>query len=173
MARQIALDAPVGTVLALRLRSLPARTRDAAMLRRLRTLLSNTLVRVGLKQKPAPPLRFEGYYDDWRKKRILGIVGHYGPEFFQGKTVLELGCGYAGLGATFAELGARVTDCDARAEHLREARRRHPALLLVQANLDREWPFSHFDLILHMGLLHHLRNYERHLASVCASCEHL
>ncbi|MFZ5830269.1 MAG: class I SAM-dependent methyltransferase [Planctomycetota bacterium] len=101
---------------------------------------------------------FATHYVEWRRKRVDAIVGHYGAEFFPGKRVLELGCGYGDIGAELARLGAEVTCCDSRQEHLDVVRERHPHLRTIRADLDHEWPLSEpVDLVLHMGLLYHLR----------------
>jgi SAM-dependent methyltransferase len=112
--------------------------------------------------------RFRGHYDLWRERRVTAIVDHYGAEWFEGKTVLEVGCGYGDLGAHFLALGADVTFSDAREEHLREARRRHGGPT-VCADLDRPWTFQPFDLVLHLGVLYHLADPERHLHDLLAT----
>lgn len=87
---------------------------------------------------------------------------HYGAEFFDGKNLLEVGCGYGDIGASFVELGALVTCSDGRASHMKEVRRRHRAVAAVQADLDEPWPFDmRYDVLIHMGVLYHLADPER------------
>lgn len=118
--------------------------------------------------------RFEHHYREWRDKRVQCVIDHYGTDFFKGKTVLELGCGYGDIGARFAALGADVTCTDAREEHLAALRRRYPFLKTARADLDAEWPFAGtFDVILHLGTLYHLKHFEQPLIRACASAEHL
>jgi SAM-dependent methyltransferase len=117
--------------------------------------------------------RFDTHYVDWRSRRLAAIRSHYGDDFFRGRTVLELGCGYGDIGAALASLGASVTCCDARAEHLAVLQARFPHLSVVQADLNHDWPFGHFDLILHLGLLYHLEPSHRSLRHSCRSAEHL
>jgi len=118
--------------------------------------------------------RFSEHYVDWREKRINAIIQHYGQEFFAGKKVLELGCGYGEIGAAFAHLGAKVTCSDARPEHLDVVRQRHPKVQTVQADLDRGWPFKgKWDLILHLGLLYHLRAPEPSILWACEAGQHV
>jgi len=120
-------------------------------------------------------IRFKEHYVKWRDQRIRCIVDHYGKDFFKGKKLLELGCGYGDIGAYFAKLGAKVTCLDARQEHLEVLKRRYPFLKAVQADLDNEWPFKkdEFDIILHLGTLYHLQYVDRPLVDVCQSTKHL
>lgn len=102
---------------------------------------------------------FEDHYVDWREKRIATVVKYYEKDFFRGKRILELGCGYADIGARFLEMGATVTCSDGRGEHLEVVKRRHPNLITVQADLDMEWPFNEqYEIIINFGVLYHLRN---------------
>lgn len=102
---------------------------------------------------------FSGHYDEWRNRRITAIVSHYGPLWFKGKTVLELGAGYGDIGAALQGIGAQVTCSEAREEHVAKIRRRHPNIEVIKANMEHEWPFTKkYDLILHLGLLYHLKN---------------
>ena len=117
--------------------------------------------------------RFVVHYVEWRERRLDAIRAHYGDQFFVGKSLLELGCGYADLGAAFSDLGARVTGCDAREEHLDVASRRWPHLTFVHADLNHEWPFGRFDVILHFGLLYHLEPTHQSLRASCQSTNHL
>jgi SAM-dependent methyltransferase len=119
------------------------------------------------------PLRFTDHYEPWRARRVAAIRRHYGDAFFRGATVLELGCGYADLGAAFLALGASVTAADARAEHLDVAAARHPGLRTVRVDLNQDWPFGRFDLILHLGLLYHLESTHASLRRACRSTDHL
>ena len=117
--------------------------------------------------------RFKEHYVEWRDRRVAAIRNHYGDPFFRGRTVVELGCGYGDIGAALAGLGASVTCCDVRPEHLEVVRDRWPHLQTVCADLNREWPFGHCDLILHLGLLYHLEPTHRSLYLSCQSADHL
>lgn len=117
---------------------------------------------------------FAGHYMEWREKRIKTIIEHYGQKFFEDKTLLELGCGHGDIGATFASLGATVTCSDGREEHLIVLKKKHPHIKTVLADLDQEWPFeSHYDIIIMMGILYHLRNHEDILKKVSSSTTYL
>lgn len=118
---------------------------------------------------------FDGKYFEWNQKRIKSIVDFYGYKFFYFKRILDLGCGYGDLGGVVYRLGADVTGVDARQEHLKIVNKKYTGIKTVQANLDAAWPFhgQKFDLILDLGLLCHLADYEAHLKAVCASTTHL
>ena len=62
---------------------------------------------------------FDNHYIDWRKKRFDFIINYYGKDYFNNKTILELGSGYGDLGAMFIDYGAKVTSVDARQEHIK------------------------------------------------------
>lgn len=103
--------------------------------------------------------RFTNHYEYWRAKRITAIVEHYGEAWFEGKKILELGCGYGDIGHVLMTLNADVTFAEGRAENCDFLRRRFPENRVYCMNCENEWPFpadAHFDLILHMGLLYHL-----------------
>jgi SAM-dependent methyltransferase len=126
------------------------------------------------RRRPMAVEEFAGHYVEWRDRRIAAIVEHYGRDFFAGKSVLELGCGFGEIGLRFRDLGARVVFSDGRAEHLETIRAKFPEVETVVADLESEWPFEgRFDLIIHMGVLYHLKNYEHSLRAACANCEHL
>lgn len=118
---------------------------------------------------------FDGKYLEWNQKRIKGIIDFYGHPFMHQKKVLDLGCGYGDIGGALHRLGADITAVDARQDHLKIVSKKYPGIKTIKADLDRSWPFigKVFDLVLDLGLLCHIDNYEAHLRSVCASATHL
>lgn len=108
--------------------------------------------------------RFSGHYYEWRIKRMRKVIEVFGAEWFRGKRILELGCGYGDMGMLLVALGADVMFSDYRQEHLDEMERRYPAYgreKLIKADINKEWPFKgEFDLVLHMGLLYHLEDWK-------------
>ena len=110
---------------------------------------------------------FHYSYEDWRLKRINKILELYGIEFFENKTVLELGGGHGDIGAFFADLGARVLCLDGRAQNVNFARLKHRNIHNFQCRqFDLETDFSEFgkfDLIINFGLIYHLKNVNKHL----------
>lgn len=118
---------------------------------------------------------FAGHYTPWIERRIGVIASHFGRNWFVGKHVLELGCGHAAIGDAISQLGASVTCSDARGEHLAIVRQAKPHLSVVQHDLDDgTWPYGDdYDLILHTGVLYHLKNYRASLEHCLKSCRHL
>jgi 2-polyprenyl-3-methyl-5-hydroxy-6-metoxy-1,4-benzoquinol methylase len=112
---------------------------------------------------------------DWNQKRIKAILDFYGHEFMAHKKVLDLGCGHGDLGGVLYRLGADITCVDARQDFLKVVSKKFEGIKVVKADLDSNWPFygKKFDLILDLGLLCHLRDYEAHLKAVCQSTSHL
>jgi ubiquinone/menaquinone biosynthesis C-methylase UbiE len=116
------------------------------------------------------------HYTDWNKKRIEAILDYYGEDFFKGKKVLEVGCGWADMGAFFQSIGADVTVSDAREEHINVIKERHPELkVLVVDCEDTEWkyPEESYDIIIHFGVLYHLANPDESINLVSKHCDTL
>ena len=116
-------------------------------------------------------LRTDALYDmsypQWRTARITKLIDIYGVEYFQGRRILELGAGLCEIGAFFAELGADVTCLEGRAEQVAFAKLKHrktPNLHIAQCDLEGDFSgYGRFDLILHFGLLYHIKNVEEHV----------
>ncbi|MCX5919955.1 MAG: hypothetical protein NTW61_01320 [Candidatus Melainabacteria bacterium] len=87
---------------------------------------------------------FSGHYTDWTIKRVRRIIQQFGADFFQGKRILDLGCGYGHVGSLFAHLGATVVYSDAREAYAEEVLKRDPSGTFVRADLDNEFPKRKF-----------------------------
>lgn len=107
-------------------------------------------------------------YSAWRQRRFDTIVRHFGQEFFQGKTLLELGAGCGHFGQLFHELGAQVTCWEGREANVTQLRELYPHLDAHVKDLDHDQIETDYDIILHQGLLYHLKNVVPHLQNVCA-----
>ena len=114
---------------------------------------------------------FAGHYDAWRTSRFNGIKKYIPTDFFKGKTLLELGGGHGHNGDFFHQLGASVTTSDARQEHLTVVSERYPHLRTLLIDGDKNKIDSKYDIILHWGLLYHLKEIEEHLENVAANCD--
>ena len=112
--------------------------------------------------------QFTGDYEIWRTKRIHKILECFGFDW-RGKRIVELGCGYGEIGAFFAALGADVTCIDGRARNLVVAKVRYRDLkniTFLHKNLDEDFSdLGRFDLVIHFGLLYHIKHIERNLAN--------
>jgi 2-polyprenyl-3-methyl-5-hydroxy-6-metoxy-1,4-benzoquinol methylase len=120
--------------------------------------------------------QFTGDYEIWRTKRIHKILECFGLNW-RGKRVIELGCGYGEIGAFFAALGAEVTCVDGRARHLVVAQTRYrdrKNIKFVQRNLDEDFSdLGRFDLVIHFGLLYHIKHTERNLANTASLADQI
>src|SRR5436190_2573113 len=109
---------------------------------------------------------FDGHYDLWRAKRLATIIEWFGPQWFLGKRILEIGAGYGDIGRVFHGLGARVTFSDGRTEYVETMKRRLPMVnpaRIVVMDAEHGIPLGPFDLIVHLGVLYHLDNWQRSL----------
>jgi SAM-dependent methyltransferase len=116
---------------------------------------------------------FNDHYDDWRQKRIKAIENYYSVKFFNAKSILEIGCGYGDIGGHFANHNAVVTCSDAVQEYLIECKKRYPKVQTLQSDLDNNWPLGKYDIIFHMGVLYHLKDYQKTLKEATKSCTYL
>jgi SAM-dependent methyltransferase len=107
-------------------------------------------------------------------KLSKAIIDYYGHTFFYGKTVLDLGSGSGDIAAALARLGANVLCCDVRVENLKLINKNHPYLKTQLVNLETEWPFtSRFDIVLSLGVICHLKNYENHIKNICSIADNI
>jgi hypothetical protein len=114
---------------------------------------------------------FQGnHYDSWIDSRMKGVMKYVGPDFFESKTLLELGCGHAHNGKRFLDLGAKVTSSDSRIEHIEFVNKLYPRINTVLFDCDRDRISSRYDVILHWGVLYHIREVESHLDDVMQHC---
>lgn len=122
------------------------------------------------------------YYDDdvginrWREKRITIIAEHYGPEYFRGKTVLEVGAALGHIGAHFANIwDAKVSCSDHYKPWVDIIHDRHPNIMAFVQDINTPWPECHYDVIVHMGVLYHQPPHfvEPRLIEACQRCDEL
>lgn len=118
---------------------------------------------------------FDNTYYDWDGKRIKAITEFYTSKWFYFKTVLDLGCGYASISSTLHRLGSDVTALDSRQEHIKVISKKNAGIKTIKHDLDRGLPFinKRFDLVLDLGLICHLNNWETHLRDICKITTHL
>lgn len=116
-------------------------------------------------------MNFSDHYQNWQKSRMNGVLKYISPSYFKNKNILELGCGYADIGNKFYELGAKITSSDARQEHLDIVNIKYPHIKTFQFDCDNEKLTQKYDIILHWGLLYHLKNIKEHLNNVLNNCD--
>lgn len=117
---------------------------------------------------------FAGHYEEWRNARLFVMDKYLGHDFFTGKSVLELGCGYGDIGAAISQRGGIVTCSDARAEHIEVLKAKHATVRTRIDDLDKPLKYCpSFDVIVHFGVLYHLRDARENLLDVAKYCNYL
>lgn len=114
---------------------------------------------------------FTGHYTSWRNTRMNGLKRYISPEYFKYKTLLEVGCGHADIGNMFHGLGADVTSSDGRKEYLDIVNQKYPHIKTLLIDGDNDTIKEKYDIILHWGLLYHLKEIETHLENVSQKCD--
>jgi hypothetical protein len=90
------------------------------------------------------------------EKRVQKVIDCKGEDWFDGKTILELGTAHGLIGRHFEKLGATVSYADARQELLDSIETDSEKLCI---NHNEEWSFNRkWDLIIHFGTLYHVQN---------------
>jgi len=114
---------------------------------------------------------FDNHYNEWRISRMNGVKKYISYKYFESKTLLELGCGHADIGNMFYNLGTKVTCSDARNEHLEIVKNKYPHIKTLLIDGDNDNIEDKYDIILHWGLLYHLKEIEIHLEKVSQKCD--
>jgi SAM-dependent methyltransferase len=102
--------------------------------------------------------------DDRYRNQFLDWIAPVEPAFFRDKLVLEGGCGKGRHTALAAEFGARdvvAIDLSEAAEVAYANAGRHPAVHVIQADLNHPPVKRVFDYAFSIGVLHHLPEPER------------
>lgn len=92
------------------------------------------------------------------KQNFLNYLGEIKPSFFEGKLVLDAGCGFARHSYYATEFGAEVVgmDLSEAVESAQKNLEKFPLSHIVQSDIYKP-PFQKkFDLIFSIGVLHHL-----------------
>jgi len=110
------------------------------------------------------------HYIGWREARLAGINKYIAAGFFNGKSLLEMGCGDGGMAANFLAAGANVTCADARIDTLNYVKATYPTMETLQIDAEKETIVSNFDVVHHAGTLYHLGAIENHIANLAAVC---
>lgn len=108
------------------------------------------------------------FYNEWTTTRINKIINIFGKKWFDDKKILELGAAHGDIGIEFLKIGSHVCFSDGRKENLQSIvdklnpHNYKPDVQLIDQNtawsLDKQ-----FDLILHLGTLWHIENWQQDL----------
>lgn len=107
------------------------------------------------------------YNNDWQMNRVKYLTSKYGSEFFNGKSLLELGAFNGRIGNEFSKLGAKVTCVEGRSlnAHYITSTYGLPTLIM---NMDTpKWVLGDYDIIVNFGLLYHIEYYSSELILNC------
>jgi len=111
-----------------------------------------------------PSKLFGGNYNQSRLLRVCKLEQIFGHDWFKGKSILELGCGYGNVGLYFKDLGSNVTFADARQEFLDVVKSKDSTANTLLIDQDKEWDLEkQFDLVIHWGVLYNLNNWQQDL----------
>lgn len=107
---------------------------------------------------------FGGFYNQWRLVRVWKLEQIFGVDWFKGKKILELGCGYGNVGLYLKSIGADVTFVDARQEFLDVVLKKCPDAKVIKIDQDEKWDLKQkFDLVIHWGITYNIKNWEQDL----------
>jgi 2-polyprenyl-3-methyl-5-hydroxy-6-metoxy-1,4-benzoquinol methylase len=101
------------------------------------------------------------FYDTWTENRLNRIISLLGKEWFEKKSILELGACYGDIGKQFIELGSHLSFSDIRPQFLNHLSNAYPGTNIY--SIDQNQPYNlnqSFDLVLHLGVLYHIENWK-------------
>lgn len=124
---------------------------------------------------------FQDHYVGWRNARISTTLHLVGPDFFKGRSILELGAGFAEIGDFFqSNFDCQVTSSEGRLEHVEIIRTKimngeySPKLLVRHDNMEHVFNTdTKYDIIIHWGLLYHLSDVELHLKDILQHTDYI
>lgn len=120
---------------------------------------------------------FDDHYIAWRQSRINTTLKYLQPSFWSTLNLLEIGCGYADVSNELFKrhLGLHsFTASEGSGDHVREMKKRQTKGTLAneinvfQHDCDQPWNPNNgsFDIIIHWGLLYHLKDPDSHLSDL-------
>jgi len=117
---------------------------------------------------------FGDYYNQWRLLRVCKLEQIFGVDWFKGKKILELGCGYGNIGLYLKDLGADVTFADARIDFLDVIKGKCSDAKIICLNQDERWNLKeYYDLIIHFGVLYNIKNWQQDLNCALSQTKYL
>jgi len=110
----------------------------------------------------------------FRVSRARKIEEIFGKQWFNSKSVLELGCANGNFGLHLAQYGAKITFSDARQSYLDSIKVKNKSARTILLDQDTDWNLKEtFDLILHFGILYNLNNWKRDLFNTIKHSKHI
>lgn len=108
------------------------------------------------------------FYQQWVSNRVNKIVNIFGKNWFNDKNILELGAAHGDIGIEFLKLGSSVLFTDCRFSNLNSIAEKlkdyNYTPSIKRINQNENWKIDQkFDLILHLGTLYHLENWQQDL----------
>jgi Methyltransferase domain len=112
---------------------------------------------------------FDGEYKERNAKIVKFILETLGHPMFNGKTVIDLGCGHGMILSAFARLvgSGKCIGVDARKNHLQIVSKTYPHIQTKHIDLDKEWSFRSVDVAIAIDILCRLKNWKPFLQNVC------
>jgi len=105
------------------------------------------------------------HYNGWRQVRIKKLVSILGEDWFKGKKILEVACGWGHIGQSLAQKGAIITftTChEGDVPKIKEYNDTDANIFIIDH--ENKWKLDiEFDLVIHWGLLYHLDKWEQDL----------
>ena len=119
----------------------------------------------------------EDSYIQYQQSMVATFKKYLPNNFFDRKTVHEMGCGYAYFASYAHQQNARkVFATDAREEHIEVIEKYKPGLESYALDGDDVMAVSQIepvDIMIHCSLLHYLKNIENHIQLICSKCKYL
>jgi hypothetical protein len=101
---------------------------------------------------------FDGHYNLWRERRLSKLIGLLGGTAgLKGKRTLELAAGHGGVSAALASMGAIPTAADGRIEHVQHMEKHLSGVRILHVDQRNPYHVGDFDMVIHWGVLYHLR----------------
>lgn len=108
------------------------------------------------------------FHEDWTNRRLAKIKSIFGADWFYDKSILELGACHGDIGIHLLKMGSKVHFTDARKSNLEEINiRLQPFLYRPKVsilNQENEYHIGKYDLVIHAGVLYHIKNWKQDLA---------
>ena len=124
---------------------------------------------------------FSNHYVNWRETRIDTTLKYVGENFFKNKKLLELGCGFGDIGMYFAKnYACQVTCSDGRVSHVKRVNEK-----IIENGLEKNVNAlvydcdkilsltERYDILIHWGLLYHLKNVKEHLNDILKCADYI